>query len=137
MKLIDLFEAVGSVEMLVLRQALDKMFTPLELFTVATTHFRERLEEGGREGGTLVETLIEVFQRVNTKYAGKLKQLMDTHKNVEIVIKDRKTRTNIVCAFDFSTKHPRSHKYTLTLITVMHKDPSKFHVGGTPVTLIV
>lgn len=129
MKLEEIFED-ANIHILTIRTVLDRMFSRYNIFTVPSAHFRERLAPGGREENVQATEIANAFHKMFKKHASKIDDAFARNKKLEGVIKDMSAKLNIVFEFDFTAKHPRSNKYTLTLITIMRKAPKTFSVGG-------
>ena len=135
MKLADLFE-MSMQDLRTAEDLIERMFKDLELDVIWTTHFKERIV--GREENVSLPELVDAFRRMKQKYGPALQASKDNHERFEAVLKDLAHDLNIPFAIDFSHKDPRSRKYNLRGITIMRKDPSRFHInaaGGKELTI--
>lgn len=110
--------------------AIEWLFKDLRLDVVWTNHFVQRVT--GRESDVTKVELMSAFSKMKKLYGQRLQMAQHDHEHFVAVLKDLSTNLNIPFAVHFdSVGRP---KYTLSGITIMRKDPAKFHTnvsGGT------
>lgn len=134
MKIIDLFEMTQS-ELMSTRAVIAKMFDELDMKVHWTHHFNDE-RRAGREEDVEKEELLNAFRKMMQKYGPDLQYAarIGALRNVEIVLKDMASELNI----PFEIRQMKGHRaFQLRGITIMRKDPNKFHTRPGDLVLVV
>lgn len=129
MKLIDLQE-MSMQDLKDAERVIEYLFKNLHLDVVWTTHFIDRVSDGGREEDVTKFELAGAFQKMRDKYGQRLLQARNNHKEFVAILKDLAADLNIPFAIDFDRKNPQNNTYRLRGITIMRKDPKAFKANA-------